>query len=153
MTYGIVARQFMNETLRLFPPVPLNIRRTVRHSLLPTSFSFASSSAHPTSPLTLPLYMPANTSIIVNTVGMQRDPAVWGEDALEFRPSRWQGQGGAEGFAAWNLGPRMVRPVQPQPQTSFHCSFCSQSKSIGTDDKSAWANLSRYPLRILSPSC
>nr|KIR48835.1 cytochrome P450 monooxygenase pc-2 [Cryptococcus bacillisporus CA1280] len=90
------SRAFINEVLRLFPPVPLNIRRTLHPSLLPTTNHLA--------------YMPANTSIILATILMQRDPAVWGEDALVFNPDRWLGGGlgkERESFASWNLGPRM----------------------------------------------
>jgi cytochrome P450 len=60
------------------------------------------------------MYMPANTALVMCAVLMQRDKAVWGEDAEEFRPDRWdsgegdEGMKGREGFAAWNLGPRMV---------------------------------------------
>ncbi|KIR36927.1 cytochrome P450 monooxygenase pc-2 [Cryptococcus deuterogattii MMRL2647] len=90
------SRAFINEVLRLFPPVPLNIRRTLRPSLLPTTSHL--------------VYMPANTSIILATILMQRDPAVWGEDALVFNPDRWLAGGlgkERENFASWNLGPRM----------------------------------------------
>lgn len=74
-----------------------SIRRTLRPSLLPTTNHLA--------------YMPANTSIILATILMQRDPAVWGGDALVFNPDRWLGGGlgkERESFASWNLGPRMV---------------------------------------------
>lgn len=95
----------MNETLRLFPPVPLNIRRTIAHALLPSTSSEQR------------IYIPANTSLVISTIQMQRDTEVWGEDAAEFRPERWEtndgheeAMRGREGFAAWNLGPRMVCP-------------------------------------------
>ncbi|WVQ97197.1 hypothetical protein IAU59_004307 [Kwoniella sp. CBS 9459] len=95
MRYG---RAFINEVLRLFPPVPLNIRRTLQSSLLPTSSGEA-------------MYMPANTSIILAFVLMQRDQAVWGEDADVFDPARWMGEGldkkEREAFMSWNYGPRM----------------------------------------------
>lgn len=42
---------------------------------------------------------------------MQRDPAVWGEDAQVFNPDRWLEERlgkEREGFVSWNLGPRMV---------------------------------------------
>ncbi|OCF41408.1 cytochrome P450 monooxygenase pc-2 [Kwoniella heveanensis CBS 569] len=95
LRYG---RAFINEVLRLFPPVPLNIRRTLRPSLLPTSSGQM-------------MYMPGNTSIILAFVLMQRDKTVWGDDAEVFDPSRWMGEGldkkEREGFMSWNYGPRM----------------------------------------------
>jgi cytochrome P450 len=54
--------------------------------------------------------MPGNTSIILATILMQRDKAVWGDDAHVFDPDRWADMGKErEGFMAWNYGPRMVR--------------------------------------------
>ncbi|ORY21852.1 cytochrome P450 [Naematelia encephala] len=106
-----LCRGFINETLRLFPPVPLNIRRTLRPSLLRTS------AAGP------PLFMPANTSIILAFILMQRDQAVWGENALDFDIDRWL-KGGldikeSEGFMSWNAGPRMCLG-QPFALTLVH---------------------------------
>ncbi|WWC86142.1 uncharacterized protein L201_001014 [Kwoniella dendrophila CBS 6074] len=92
-------RAYINEVLRLYPPVPLNIRRTLRPSLLPSSSGGQ------------PMYMPGSTSIILATILMQRDPAVWGEDVNDFQPERWVGDGLSkrerEGFMSWNYGPRM----------------------------------------------
>ncbi|KAK8865776.1 hypothetical protein IAR55_000923 [Kwoniella newhampshirensis] len=105
------SRAFINEVLRLFPPVPLNIRRTLRPSLLPTSKGGA------------PMYMPGNTSIIIATVLLQRDKSVWGEDADVFDPERWMGAGlgqsEREGFISWNIGPRMCLG-QPFALTATH---------------------------------
>lgn len=60
--------------------------------------------------------MPGNTSIILATILMQRDKAVWGDDAQVFDPDRWadmgkEREGLREGFMSWNYGPRMVRGV------------------------------------------
>ncbi|WWC66441.1 uncharacterized protein I206_100343 [Kwoniella pini CBS 10737] len=104
-------RAFINEVLRLYPPVPLNIRRTLRPSLLPCSSGGR------------PLYMPANTSIILSFILMQRDSEVWGEDVDEFKPERWMGEGldkkEREGFMSWNFGPRMCLG-QPFALTVIH---------------------------------
>lgn len=75
-----------------------SIRRTLRASLLPTS--------NPDRP---PLYMPANTSIILTTVLTHRDKAIWGEDAEVLNIDRWANMGKErEAFTSWNIGPRMV---------------------------------------------
>lgn len=59
--------------------------------------------------------MPGNTSIILATILMQRDSAVWGDDAQVFDPDRWADMGKErEGFMSWNYGPRMVRAVSPR---------------------------------------
>jgi cytochrome P450 len=78
-------------------PDYLSIRRTLRQSLLSMSSG-------------APLFMPADTSIILATVNMQRSPTVWGEDAEVFNPDRWiDMRKEREGFMSWNYGPRMVR--------------------------------------------
>lgn len=62
--------------------------------------------------------MPANTSIILAFLLMQRDPAVFGEDALEFRLERWLdgsiGESERLAFMSWNFGPRMVSLLRGQ---------------------------------------
>jgi len=103
-------RAFINEVLRLFPTVPLNIRRTVRPALLPSTQG-------------PPLFMPANTSIILATILMQRSSDTWGPSAEEFDIDRWL-DGGLEekeraAFMSWNIGPRMCLG-QPFALTAAH---------------------------------
>lgn len=77
-------RAVINETLRLFPPVPINARECRREGcVLPPS--------DPTFPVAdnRPLYMPANTVIMYFPLLTQRNQALWGEDADEFDPERW----------------------------------------------------------------
>jgi hypothetical protein len=57
--------------------------------------------------------MPANTSIILALVVMQRDQSVWGEDAEVLDINRWLRPDGSgvnemERFMSWNYGPRLV---------------------------------------------
>jgi len=70
-------RACLNETLRLFPPVPMNERASVLPSVLPAK------------PGQKPIYMPGNISIVYSDLLMQRRTDLWGEDANEFVPDRW----------------------------------------------------------------
>ena len=33
--------------------------------------------------------VPSGTFILVSILGINRDPAIWGEDAAEWKPERW----------------------------------------------------------------
>jgi cytochrome P450 len=35
------------------------------------------------------IVIPNNATIIVSILGINRDPAIWGEDAAEWKPERW----------------------------------------------------------------
>jgi len=70
-------RAVLNETLRLYCPVPFNERT----SLQPTVFR--------SSPGGSPLYIPAGTRCIFTTILMHRRTDLWGPDALEFDPDRF----------------------------------------------------------------
>ncbi|KAG8817330.1 hypothetical protein FRC17_011279 [Serendipita sp. 399] len=91
----------LNETLRLFPSVPYNIRRSVHSSALPSPYS----------KLGRPLYMPPRSSFTFVPVLMHRDPAFWGSDAAEFKPERWlsstQPMSHPSAFVPFNMGPRI----------------------------------------------
>ncbi|KAG8973325.1 hypothetical protein FRC05_008869 [Tulasnella sp. 425] len=68
-------RAVIDETLRLFPPVPFNIRRSINPITLPSAKG--------------PLWMPGRTSITFVPFIFHRDREVWGDDCEEFRPERW----------------------------------------------------------------
>ncbi|KAJ7479871.1 cytochrome P450 monooxygenase CYP63 [Mycena latifolia] len=77
-------RAVINEVLRLYPPVPLNVResRTEACTLPPSDGSYASEDPRP-------FYMPGGTIIMYLPLLMQRNPALWGPDADIFDPERW----------------------------------------------------------------
>ncbi|KAH7107826.1 cytochrome P450 monooxygenase pc-3 [Auriculariales sp. MPI-PUGE-AT-0066] len=114
-------RAVINEVLRLFPPVPLNIRRSVNDSTLPSSLS-----GHP-------LYLPGNTSITYCSLLLQRREDVWGPNALMFDPERWLSPEGDDeamrnkvhianpfAFLPFNAGPRICLGQQfAYAETSF----------------------------------
>ncbi|KAJ7909793.1 cytochrome P450 [Mycena leptocephala] len=70
-------RAGLNETLRLYSPVPFNTRTTIQPTL------FHNSKGGP------PLYIPAGTRSPFSTILMHRRKDLWGPDALEFDPERF----------------------------------------------------------------
>lgn len=106
----LAVRAVINETLRLFPPVPLNIResRPAACTLPQSDPSFPSEDRRP-------FYMPANTSIVYLPLLMHRNPALWGPDADVFDPERWLQPDRIASlvanptmFAPFSAGPRIV---------------------------------------------
>ncbi|KAI0086757.1 cytochrome P450 [Irpex rosettiformis] len=74
----------VNETLRLFPPVPLNVRE-VRESgvvLPPSDGTFVDADS-------TPIYVPEHTVLMYFPLLTQQNTALWGDDAHEFDPERW----------------------------------------------------------------
>ncbi|XP_026380365.1 alkane hydroxylase MAH1-like [Papaver somniferum] len=82
------------ESLRLYPPVPINSKTVLNEVVLPDG-----SLIQPGMQILIPFY----------SVG--RMPWIWGEDCLEFRPERWIDDDGKlnrheSKFFTFNLGPR-----------------------------------------------
>jgi len=65
-------KQVLNETLRLCPPVPNNVRRSVKEDTLPNGY-----------------HVPANCLMLYSAFQLHRLPELWGEDARIFDPDRW----------------------------------------------------------------
>ncbi|KAM0272213.1 hypothetical protein ACHAQH_008795 [Verticillium albo-atrum] len=61
----------INETLRLYPTVPMTQRQAIRDTQIGSQF------------------IPKGTSIVLSIWYVNRSPDVWGPDAGEFRPERW----------------------------------------------------------------
>jgi cytochrome P450 len=89
----------LNETLRLYPPVPWNSRRSTRDTSLPRGGGEDSLS---------PIFVPKGTETVYIVWLMQRQPEIWGPDADEFRPERWRDFKHGSGFEylPFNGGPR-----------------------------------------------
>ncbi|KAI5450415.1 Protein kinase alk2 [Naganishia albida] len=155
---------FVHEVLRLYPPVPLNIRRSNRDVLLP-----------PLDSTSAPLVFPAHTSVILSTLSVQRDKDVWGPDAEAFDPSRWLNSDprsqkgypfgppgfGKAAFPAFHLGPRSclgqtfalqqlaytvaqlvksLRPCEPG-SVAYRLSLAPEAQPNGTDVPVRWKTL------------
>lgn len=87
----------MNETLRLYPTVPLTLRQAVRDSNLGGQI------------------IPKGVTVVISMWQINRSPEIWGPDAGEFRPERWitggkpNSNGGANSnyeFSTFLHGPR-----------------------------------------------
>jgi cytochrome P450 len=88
----------LSETLRLWTVVPGNSRRTTKITTLPRG-----GGPDGLSPIVLPANMEVNYSIHV----MHRRKDLWGPDAEEFKPERFQGRKPGWEFLPFNGGPRI----------------------------------------------
>lgn len=98
----------IDETLRLFPPVPLNQRqsRPVSCTLPVPDATFPVDSQRP-------LYMPKSTTFFYSTLLVQRNKALWGPDADEFDPDRWIDPGR---LSRYTSNPTMFTPFSAGPR-------------------------------------
>ncbi|KAJ7062902.1 cytochrome P450 monooxygenase pc-3 [Mycena amicta] len=71
-------RAFLNETLRLYPPVPFDSRASKKATVWPA-----------TRPGEKAFYVPARTRCRYSVFVMHRRTDLWGPDALEFDPDRF----------------------------------------------------------------
>jgi len=69
----------VNETLRMYPPVPSDSKMTVEDDIIPDAQGG-------------PLCLPAGCRVIFEPYLMGRNENLWGKDANEFKPERWLGE-------------------------------------------------------------
>ncbi|EPQ53107.1 cytochrome P450 [Gloeophyllum trabeum ATCC 11539] len=73
------------ETLRLHPPVTKLERRTVRDTVLPLSIPITGVDGSTIDQIPLP----KGSNLILSLFSLNRNKAIWGEDAYEWKPERW----------------------------------------------------------------
>jgi len=98
-------RAVLDETLRLFPPLPFMYRQSKKPSVIPTDHGS--------------VYVPAEVQILWSIIGIHRRKDLWGEDAEEFRPERFLDPARIKSLAAdpyqfvpFGQGPRICVGMQ-----------------------------------------
>ncbi|GLT34153.1 hypothetical protein SLA2020_086880 [Shorea laevis] len=86
----------ISETMRLYPPVPVNTRACLNDDVLPDG-----------------TFVGKGWLVTYHTYAMGRMPKIWGDDCYEFRPERWLDEKGIVKqespfrFPVFHAGPRM----------------------------------------------
>ncbi|KAJ6469140.1 cytochrome P450 [Mycena vitilis] len=135
-------RAVINETMRLYPPVPSNRRESVRATTWP--------SLDPTQP---PLYIPAGTKVDYSVLLMQRRTDLWGPTAEAFDPGRWLDDrlrtyvvANPYCFLPFNAGPRVCLGQQfAYNEISFMLIRLLQNFSSTTLEPEAVPHAARVP--------
>ncbi|BCR88132.1 cytochrome P450 [Aspergillus chevalieri] len=91
-------QHFLNETLRLYPVVPMNRRTAVRDTTIPRGGGPDGMQ---------PVYVRKGESVGYNVHLLHRRKDIWGPDAEEFRPERWLEKKPGWDYIPFNGGPRI----------------------------------------------
>ncbi|KAI0828299.1 cytochrome P450 [Trametes gibbosa] len=75
----------LRETMRLYAPVALMIRAAQRDDVIPTSEPVVDRDGR----VLHGIRIGRGNRVIISVLALNRSSAIWGEDALEFRPERW----------------------------------------------------------------
>ncbi|KAH7146911.1 n-alkane-inducible cytochrome P450 [Dactylonectria estremocensis] len=93
----------LNETLRLYPAVPVNIRTANKDAYLPVGGGPDGKD---------PIFVPKGQDVMYSVYSMHRLPAVSGPDATEYRLERWASLKPGWTYIPFNGGPRICTSQQ-----------------------------------------
>ncbi|KAE8135207.1 cytochrome P450 [Aspergillus pseudotamarii] len=88
----------LNESLRLYPVAPFNRRVVARDTTLPRGGGRDGRQ---------PIYVRKGQLIMVGIYSMHRRKDIWGPDADDFKPGRWEGRKISWGYLPFSGGPRV----------------------------------------------
>ncbi|KAJ8081467.1 hypothetical protein PM082_007312 [Marasmius tenuissimus] len=73
------------ETLRLYTPAPRITRQSNQTTVLPLSTPIRCTDGSVINEITVP----ADTKVLIDILNANRNPELWGPDAMEWKPERW----------------------------------------------------------------
>ena len=91
-------KQVLNEVLRLYTIVPINAKFANKDTTIPRGGGPDGQS---------PVFVHKGQMVIWITYAMHRREDLWGKDAAEFRPERWEGLLPGFSYLPFNGGPRI----------------------------------------------
>ncbi|KFY57448.1 hypothetical protein V496_06417 [Pseudogymnoascus sp. VKM F-4515 (FW-2607)] len=91
-------KHVLNESLRLYPSVPQNIRFANKDTTLPVGGGHDGKA---------PIFVSKGQIISYNLYSMHRRKDIYGEDAEEYKPERWETLRAGWGYLPFNGGPRI----------------------------------------------
>ncbi|KAJ7148564.1 cytochrome P450 monooxygenase pc-1 [Mycena crocata] len=135
-------RAVINESMRLYPSVPFNVRDCINATTWPSP-----------DPTQKPIYIPAGAKVPYSVLMMHRRPDLWGPDAEEFSPDRFLDErlkkyllNNSFQFLPFNAGPRICLGQQfAYNEMSFMLIRLLQSFESFSLDEAAFAPEARPP--------
>ncbi|RBR24878.1 uncharacterized protein FIESC28_02296 [Fusarium coffeatum] len=125
------AKYCINESLRLHPPVPSNGRMAYRDTILPRGGGPNGDQ---------PIHIPKGSMVNYTVYAMHRRKDLYGQDAEEFRPERWESLRPSWFFLPFNGGPRICLGQQYAITESLlvMMRFAQKFASIRSMDTKPW---------------
>ncbi|KAL8861552.1 MAG: hypothetical protein Q9178_002076 [Gyalolechia marmorata] len=121
----------LNETLRIYPVVPSNSRMSILDTVLPRGGGPDGTS---------PLFIPAKTTVGWSLYTMHRREDLFGEDAEEFKPERWETLRPGWEYLPFNGGPRICIGQQFALTEASYTTIrlMQEYKDIESRDREPW---------------
>ncbi|KAJ5504969.1 cytochrome P450 [Penicillium fimorum] len=125
------AKYCVNETLRLFPPVPNNAKMAIKDTILPRGGGPDGDA---------PILIKKGDWVIYTVYAMHRRKDLFGEDADEFRPERWLKNDFTWEYLPFNGGPRICLGQQYALTEAIYVlvRFAQEFEEIESRDPAPW---------------
>ncbi len=94
----VYLKRVLKEVLRLYTVVPINAKFANKDTMIPKGGGPDGES---------PIFIHKGQMVVWNTYAMHRREDLWGKDAAEFRPERWEGLLPGFSYLPFNGGPRI----------------------------------------------